>query len=253
MEKNMFDVSALLALPNIMDARRVLCIQPHPDDNEIGMGGTIAALTNAGCQVHYLTITNGDLGNRDRLATQAETADKRRQEAEAAGRHLGASAFHFLSHGDSTLQNVTELSVEIAMVIRKVQPDVIFCPDPYLHYEGHYDHVVTGLAAANAFHLSGVSRFPAEDGLGPWHVPAIGFYFTSRPNTVIDITAHFERKFEAIALHDSQMDAQTLAMYRVYFQMKGAELAKDRGFALGEGFKVLSPLHMHCFVDAENM
>lgn len=248
-----FDVNSLLAPPRIMDAKRVLCIQPHPDDNEVGMGGTIAALAEAGCDVHYLTVTTGDLGNRDRSATKEQTAAQRRLETEAAGKHLGAKAFHYFAHGDSTLGDVSGLSVEIAQVIRKVQPEVIFCPDPYLHYEGHYDHVVTGLAAANAFHLSGVAHFPAEDGMSSWSARAIGFYFTARPNTVIDIGAYFERKFEAIALHDSQMDEQTLAMYRVYFQMKGSELAKGRGFELGEGIKVLSPLHMHCFVDAENM
>lgn len=248
-----FDVEAMLAPPKITGAKRVLCIQPHPDDNEIGMGGTIAMLADAGCKVHYLTVTTGDLGNRDRTATREQTALKRQAEAEAAGRHLGTQEFHFLSHGDSTLNDVVGLSLEIAHVIRKVQPNVIFCPDPFLTYEGHYDHVVTGRATANAFHLSGVARFPAEDGLTPWSASAIGFYFTARPNTVIDITAQFERKFQAIALHISQMEEETLAMYRVYFQMKGAELAKGRDFALGEGLKVLSPLHMHCFVDAENL
>lgn len=253
MEPFSFNIKALLAPPDIMGAKRVLCIQPHPDDNEIGMGGTIAALADSGCQVHYLTVTTGDLGNKDKTATKEQTAAIRRREAELAGRHLGACGFYFLSHGDSTLENVTELSVEIAKVIRKVQPEVIFCPDPYLNYEGHYDHVVTGRAAANAFHLTDIPNFPGEDGLPAWHVPAIGFYFTARPNTVIDITSHFERKFQAIALHDSQMDERNLAMYRLYFQMKGAELAKGRGFELGEGLKVLSPLHMHCFVDAENL
>ncbi len=248
-----FDVAALLAPPQLLGAKRVLCIQPHPDDNEIGMGGTIAVLAQAGCEVHYLTVTNGDLGNRDRAATREQTAAQRREETIAAGRHLGASEFHFLPHGDSTLGDVNALSLEIAQVIRKVRPEAIFCPDPFLAYEGHLDHVVTGRAAANAFHLSGIARFPIEDGQEPWPVPAIGFYFTARPNTVIDISAQFDRKFEAIALHDSQIDAQTLAMYRVYFQMKGAELAQGRGFALGEGLKVLGPLHMHCFVDAEKI
>ncbi len=253
MEPLSFDIEAMLAPPKIMGLKRVLCIQPHPDDNEIGMGGTIAVLSEAGCQVQYLTVTTGDLGNRDRTATREETALKRRAETEAAGRHLGVQAFHYLSHGDSTLNDVAGLSVEIARVIRKVAPEAIFCPDPYLNYEGHYDHVVTGRAAANAFHLSGVHHFPVEDGKASWSASAIGFYFTARPNTVIDISANFERKFEAIALHVSQMDDQTLAMYRVYFQMNGAELAKGKGFALGEGLKVLSPLHMHCFVDAEMM
>ncbi len=253
MDSLSFDVKALLAPPKIMDAKRVLCIQPHPDDNEIGMGGIIAALADSGCEVHYLTVTTGDLGNKDRTATKEQTAAIRRRETEAAGNHLGAKSFHYLSHGDSTLSDVAGLSVEIAQVIRKARPEVIFCPDPYLNYEGHYDHVVTGLAAANAFHLSGVAHFPVEDGLESWSARAIGFYFTARPNTVIDTGAYFERKFEAIALHESQMDEQTLAMYRVYFQMKGAELARGRDFQLGEGLKVLSPLHMHCFVDAENV
>lgn len=253
MEQNAFDAQALLAPPDIMRARRAMCVQPHPDDNEIGMGGIIAALAAVGCEISYLTVTNGDLGNKDRAATAAQTAEKRRSEAAAAGRHLGATRFFFLPHGDSTLEDVYALSVEIAGVIRQVRPEAIFCPDPWLNYEGHLDHIVTGRATANAFHLSGVSHFPADDGLDPWSAAAIGFYFTSRPNTVIDITPHFDRKFEAIALHDSQMTPETLAMYRFYFGMKGADLAAGSGFQIGEGLKVLSPLHMHCFVDAERI
>ncbi len=253
MERNAFDAGALLAPPDIMQARRALCVQPHPDDNEIGMGGIVAALAAAGCEITYLTVTNGNLGNKDRTATAAETAKKRRAEAEAAGRHLGATSFFFLPHGDSTLSDVYSLSVEIAGVIRKVRPDAIFCPDPWLSYEGHLDHVVTGRATANAFHLSGLTHFPEADGLSPWSASAIGFYFTSRPNTVVDITPHFDRKFEAIGLHDSQMTPETLDLYRHYFGMKGAELAAGRGFRIGEGLKVLSPLHMHCFVDAERI
>ena len=217
MENPAFDVAALLAPPDILKSKCALCIQPHPDDNEIGMGGTVAVLAQTGCTVHYLTVTNGDQGNKDRTASPQETARVRRAEAIAAGTHLGAKAFHFLEHGDGTLADVPGLSAQIARVIREVRPDAIFAPDPWLAYESHLDHVVTGRA---------------------------------QPNTFVDISAVFEKKFEAIALHDSQMDAQTLAMYRVYFGMKGKELAAGKNFALGEGLKVLSPLHAHCFVDA---
>ena len=96
----------------------------------------------------------------------------------------------------------------------------------------------------------GSSAIPGGGDTQPHAASAIGYYFTAQPNTVVDISAVFEKKFEAIALHDSQMDAQTLAMYRVYFGMKGKELAAGKNFALGEGLKVLSPLHAHCFVDA---
>ena len=251
METAGLDISAMLAPPDILQCKRVLCIQPHPDDNEIGMGGIIAKLTQLGCEVHYLTITNGDMGNRDRTATPEQTAAQRREETIAAGRHLGATEFHFLDHGDGTLNDILGLSVEIAAVIRKVQPQAIFAPDPWLHYECHLDHEITGRAAANAFLMAGRTHFPDGGATLPCVVDAIGFYFTSKPNTVVNITDTFDRKFEAIALHDSQMDPQTLGLYRIWFGMLGQELAAGRGFALGEGLKVLSPLHAHCFVKAE--
>lgn len=137
METMGLDIGALLAPPDILQCKRVLCIQPHPDDNEIGMGGIIAKLAQNGCQIHYMTVTNGDMGNKDPQATPEQTAAVRRAETVAAGRHLGAETFHFLDHGDGTLQDVLGLSVEIASVIRKVQPQAIFAPDPWLHYECH--------------------------------------------------------------------------------------------------------------------
>ncbi len=169
------NVAALLAPPDILNCKRVLCVQPHPDDNEIGMGGVIYVLARSGCELHYLTVTNGDQGNLNPNAAPEETA---------AVRHLGASRFHFLPHGDGTLNDVLALSREIAEVIRSVQPEAIFCPDPWLPYEVHWDHIITGRAAANAFHLCGHMKC----------LRAIGYYFTASPNTVVDITDAFERK-----------------------------------------------------------
>ena len=148
METPAFDVAALLAPPDILKSKCALCIQPHPDDNEIGMGGTVAVLAQAGCTVHYLTVTNGDQGNKNRTASPQETARVRRAEAIAAGTHLGAKAFHFLDLGDGTLDDGLGLSAQIARVIREVRPDAIFAPDPWLAYESHLDHAVTGRAAS---------------------------------------------------------------------------------------------------------
>ena len=245
-----FNISALLSPPNILDCKRALCVQPHPDDNEIGMGGIIPVLAQRGCEIHYLTVTNGDMGNLDKSATPAETAATRKIETVVAGKLLGATEFHFLDHGDGTLSNPVELSKEIARVICQVQPDVIFCPDPWLMYECHLDHIITGQAVSNALIVSGHIN---ESGLKHWRCPVIGYYYTSNPNTVIDITNTFEKKFEAIAAHKSQIDAQTLAMYTLYFKMKGQELAQGKDFEIGEGLKVLGQLHTHCFVDAHRI
>lgn len=64
------------------------------------------------------------------------------------------------------------------------------------------------------------------------------------------MTDTFETKFTAMALHRSQLSEELLALYRVYFTMQGQQRAQGRGFALGEGLKVLSPLHLHCFTEA---
>lgn len=247
------DISALLTPPDIFACKKILCIQPHPDDNEVGMGGIIAVLAQRGCEIHYLTVTNGGLGSPSPSVNFEDTVTLRHDEAIAAGRCLGAAEFHFLTHDDGTLQDVPALTEEIVDVIRKVQPDAVFCPDPWLCYESHYDHVTTGRASANAVIMAGLHSYPKNNTCAPWTPSAIGFYFTSKPNTVVDISAVFDRKFEALALHKSQMPPETIAMYRLYFQMKGAQLANGKGFALGEGLKVLSPLHLHCFVDAANI
>lgn len=247
------DLSAYFTPPEILTAKRALCIQPHADDNEIGMGGTIAALADRGCEIHYLTVTDGALGQAAGPADPAAIAVVRRQEAEAAGRVLGASVFHFFDEPDGSLRDVPALAGRIAELVRAVQPEVLFCPDPWALYEAHQDHVVTGKAAAQAFISSALAGYPRGTGTQPWQAGAIGFYFTQAPNTVVDVTGAFERKFAAMALHRTQFSEELLGMYRLYFTMQGQRLAQGKGFALGEGLKVLGPLHLHCFVEAPSI
>ncbi|MDR0396510.1 MAG: PIG-L family deacetylase [Oscillospiraceae bacterium] len=247
------ELAPLLAPPDVHSFRRVLCVQPHPDDVEIGMGGIVAALADSGCHVAYLTATNGDRGNIDVNASPEQTAAIRRREAEAAGRHLGASEFIFLDHGDATLCEILPLSVEIARAIRRVKPDALFCPDPWLPYESHLDHIITGRAAANAFMICGGRGIGDEPGVAPHPVPAIGYYFTAKPNVIVDITRHFERKMESVAIHKSQIDERTFALYRAYFEARGRALGARRGFGIGEGVKLLSRLHAHCFAEAADV
>ena len=244
------DIAAFLKPPEIMSARRALCIQPHPDDNEIGMGGIVAALSANGCEVNYLTVTNGDLGDQTGAIDPGELAVLRREETIAAGKAIGVKGFYFMDKPDGSLGDIPALAGEIAALIRTIRPDVLFCPDPWALYEAHQDHVVTGRAAAQAFISSALARYPRGTDTDPWQCAAIGFYFTQAPNTVVDVTDTFEAKFAAMALHRSQLNEELLEMYRTYFTMRGQMLAQGRGFALGEGLKVLGPMHLHCFAEA---
>ncbi len=245
------DIQELLSPPSLSNCKKVLCVQPHPDDNEIGMGGIIAKLAANGCEIHYLTVTDGRLGDMGTDFSPDQLAEVRQSEGEAAGRKLGASKFFWLHHKDGSLNDVPALASEIADVIRQEQYDTIFCPDPWLNYEAHYDHVVTGRACAQAAISCSLKSYPEETTTAPCQLNGVGFYFTAAPNVVEDITEFFDLKFEAIALHQTQVDEATLQLYRTYFAMRGKQLTEsDR---IGEGLKMLRPLHLHCFPEAESL
>lgn len=165
----------LMAPPELTGCRKILCVQPHPDDNEVGMGGIIASSAEKDCEIHYLTVTNGDLGAEDEQLSHEEIAKIRRVELEAAGRMLGATEFHQLQHGDGTLDHVPSLAEEIAEIIRSVQPEALFCPDPWLAYEAHHDHIVVGKATAQAFLLAGLARYPKGTSTKPGSRRPSGF------------------------------------------------------------------------------
>lgn len=239
------NVMHLLQAPKLEECKKVLCVQPHPDDNEIGMGGIIAKLVGNGCEVHYLTVTDGRLGNMGVDYTPDELAEVRKQEAEAAGQLLGAKKFFWLDYKDGSLKDIPTLAGEIAEIIRREQYDTVFCPDPWLAYEAHQDHIVTGKAVAQAAISSSLLYYPEGTETAPCQLNAVGFYFTASPNTIVNITAYFEKKFEAISFHQTQMNEELLKLYRTYFQLRGTRLTRSE--EIGEGLKMVRPIHMHCF------
>ncbi|MFI3169185.1 MAG: PIG-L deacetylase family protein [Faecalibacterium sp.] len=246
-------VTQLFAPPDIMAAKKVLCVQPHPDDNEIGMGGIVHALTRKGVQVDYLTVTDGALGAYTEALSGDVLVAVRKSEVEKAGAVLGVSDYYYLVQADGSLADIPVLAGKIAEIMRAGQYDFICCPDPWLLYESHQDHVVTGKAVAQAFICANLLEYPKGAKTAAYTPVGLGFYFTSRPNTVVDITDSFEAKFEAMAAHQSQLNQELLGLYRVYFSMKGEQLAQEKDFALGEGLKLMSALHLHCFAEGETI
>lgn len=239
--------------PSLKSMKRALCIQPHPDDNEVGMGDAIAKFIQDGVEVHYLTITDGSLGLLDGSMTHQELAAKRKQEVIDSGNLLGVKAYHFLDYQDGTLHDIYKLSGEIAEIVREIKPDFMFCPDPWLNYEAHQDHIVTGKAASQCFITSWLYEYPLGNKSLPHKVTGIGFYHTAKPNVVINTTNTFKLKIEAMALHKTQFDKKTLNMLSLYFKEKAKKAAKDKKFKLGCGLKIMGQNHMHCFTDAEQV
>ncbi len=244
---------AFFSPPDLTKLKKVLCVQPHPDDNEIGMGGSVRWMTQHGIQVDYLTVTDGGLGAHDKNLCGDALIAARRQETQVAGALLGVTNFHFFDLADGSLEEILPLTFRICELLRQEQYDGVFCPDPYLPYEVHRDHIVVGQAVAQACISTELLEYPRGTKTAPYAMQAIGFYFTKKPNTILDTTPHFKTRFQAIAAHKSQISPEMLEMYRMYFTLQGTKLGEQKGYKLAEGLKVLAPLHLHCITEAEEV
>lgn len=175
-----------------------LVIASHPDDAELGVGGTILLLKSQGARVGVLDLTNGE-------PTPHGSPEVRQRETEAASALLGLDW-----RGNLGLPNravVADLAARhrLAGVLRQLRPRCLFT-----HYweDNHPDHV-----AASA--LTDAARFWAKltktDLPGEPHYPQQLFYYFSihlrihpRPSFVVDITPHLEAKMQAVACYQSQ-------------------------------------------------
>ncbi|NMD41929.1 MAG: PIG-L family deacetylase, partial [Firmicutes bacterium] len=160
----------LIPIPDLMKMRRILCVQAHPDDGEIGAGATVARLIREGAAVIYATVTDGSAGTVDPSMDRSELARIRRREGEEAAALLGVTEMIWLDFPDSGCLQLSAVREKIFETVRRVRPDLVMVMDPWLPYEAHTDHRVTGLAAAEAVLLAGYPHVCPRDqaaGLAP--------------------------------------------------------------------------------------
>lgn len=246
------ELSDLLPIPELEKCKKLLCIQPHPDDNEIGAGGTIAKLVKLGCDVTYLTVTDGSMGTLDAEVKREDLAALRRKETTLAANILGVRTNLFLELVDGSYPNEQELARRIVGVIREVEPDMVMTVDPFLPYEAHPDHRKVGMATVEACLFSvfpNFLTFQDSESAKPWNVQGIAFYNTAYPNTLVKVDDSWDLKLDSIAAHQSQFSGADLEKYKMYFEFKSRQYAEGRGFTHAEAFKVMAPMHLHVNVD----
>jgi GlcNAc-PI de-N-acetylase len=113
---------------------RVLCIVAHPDDVDFSAAGTVARWTDAGIDVTYCVVTDGDAGGFDEDFPRAEMPAVRRAEQVAAAKCVGVQDVRFLGYPDGRVEATLELRRDLARVIRQVRPDRMLCPSPERSY-----------------------------------------------------------------------------------------------------------------------
>ena len=233
-----------LAAPGIEDIKTALFVQPHPDDNQIGAGGLIAKLVDSGAEVYELTVCDDrfvDLGyNGEGLTT-------RQKEVMAAQEKLGMKNAGFLGFADKTRAGIEEISDAILPVIRKIRPDAVFSVDSSVPNECHSDHIKVGQAVKYAcmdsecaFYPEYIDGKPRDDA---FTVPILGFYYTDKPNTIINITDYYDKKMEAVGCHESQTSLPLM----VAIGALAGKWGEQKGYDYAEAFKLIGSIHMHCF------
>lgn len=230
--------------PNLDDIRSALFIQPHPDDNEIGAGGTMIKLVQKGIAVYGLTVTEGRGGSD--IYSPEELGKIRMMEADEAMKITGVKNLGCLGYHDNNPIVHKQLVEDLVKIIREVKPDAIFTVDEQLKNEMHPVHLEVGKAVKEAFFRSNQAYYPFEDGIkheNRHQCRIIGFYFTEDENNIIDITEEYPLKRQAILAHKTQVNEKLMSMYDGLFTM----LSADHPGKMVERIKLLFEIHTHCF------
>lgn len=173
----------------------VLAAGAHPDDVELGAGGTVATLARAGRRVAIVHLTRGEAGTRGSVRG-------RRAEAERAAAALGAASLHFLDGGDGALRTGVAEEDALIALLRRLRPELVLAPAPA---DRHPDHARAHRLVADACFYAGLAR----RGRGAPHRPAALFSYMQHdpfePSFVVDVTAAWPAKRAALDCYRSQL------------------------------------------------
>lgn len=243
-------MESVLPTPDIFQAKKILCVQPHYDDNDIGAGGSLAKLHEAGTEIIYLTVTDDQMGVLDATLSHQAAAEQLKREQEQAGKIIGVNQQYWLGYPDAGQYDYYELRRNIIKFIRLLHPDLLFTPDPWLPYEAHRDHIQAGLATAEAsilFALPRISSDPQVDATyQPHELLGVAFYFTQEPNTAVDISQTHEKKAQAVRCYQAQFTPENMEMLLQILDAKERMFAEGRVYSHAEGLRVMHPLQLHC-------
>ena len=179
-------------MPGAVD---LLVFGPHPDDLEIGLGGSIAKHVALGHRVGLCDLTRGELGTNG-------TPEERLTEGEAARAVLGADWRENLGLADGDIGGDRSHLRTLVELIRRARPKTIAVP---YERDRHPDHVAASRLLTRAAFQSGLARYAAAG--EKWRADWLLYYFindSTRPSFVVDVSAHYATKRSALACHRSQ-------------------------------------------------
>lgn len=228
----------------IVEKLDVLVCAAHPDDAELGCGGTICKLTKQGKRVGIVDFTAGELGTRG-------TPETRQKEAAHSSQILGIQIRENLQIPDGFFSQNEDSLLRAIQVIRKYQPDILLVNAPE---DRHPDHGNAASFALRAAFLSGLPKIKTQS--TAWRPKNIVHYIQDRflkPTFVVDISQEFTQKMDAIKAFRSQFydpnSAEPLTYisnpdFLHFIDARAREMGHLIGTTYGEGFIQTVPFEL---------
>lgn len=222
----------------------ILVLAAHPDDAELGCGGTIIKHLTLGKKVGIVDFTRGELGTRG-------TVEIRAAEAAESSKIMGLTMRENLGLPDGFFNNDQKHQLTVIQAVRKYRPEIVLTNAVY---DRHSDHGKAASLAYDSCFLSGLTKIETKDESGvkqeAWR-PRVVYHFIQsqyiQPDFVVDISAQWDTKVKAIKAFKSQFfnpsskEPQTYISSPEFLRMveaRAIELGHGIGVQYGEGFTV---------------
>lgn len=219
----------------------ILAIGAHPDDVELGAGGTLAKHVDLGFKVAILDLTQGEMGTRG-------TPEIRLQESEKAAEILKASARFNCNLADGWIAVDEKSVIEVVKVIRHCRPRIVIANAPH---DRHPDHGAAAQLVAKAFFSAGFTKLKtSREGVPQeaWRPQLLMHYIqfiNLQPDIIVDITGYFQQKMDACRAHRSQLynpesnEPETVISSKEFLdsiEYRARDMGRLIGTQYGEGF-----------------
>jgi LmbE family N-acetylglucosaminyl deacetylase len=227
----------------------VLVVSAHPDDIEFACGASVACWVDEGWDVRYVLVTSGQKGVQDVDADPEAFGRIREAEAREAAATCGVTDVTFLRYMDSELAwaDTRQLRLDLARQFRVHRPHRLLAIDPEIlptaRFVNHPDHRATGVATLDITMTGGTTAaiFPElirDEGLQPWRgLEDVWLYGAAAAETVVDVTAGFDRKVAALRAHASQLGDWDVGPFMAE---RMAAAGEAHGYKYAESFRVIS-------------
>ena len=222
----------------------VLAVYAHPDDADVGCGGTLARWAKAGTAVHLVVCTDGGKGTADAKAKPKKVAAERAEELTASSALIGLASVENLGFPDGELTDSDSFRGTLVERVHALRPAVVCGHDPTAVFFGqtyfnHRDHRIAGASLLDAVAPAAALPHYFPEAGPPHQVATVLLSGTLEPDEWVDVADTIETKVAAVECHRTQFnDEDGWAGEAV--RRRAAEEGRRAGVAYAEGFRRLT-------------